>query len=107
MIGVEEVGVVLMPPVGTTPRIVVIVVAILGEPYRVHHGPFRMSGIEPLDVVPMPPSGAPPVVTIVICAPSCLSGCSVVASPGKLRERRCSHCERQKHAGHGKSFFQS
>jgi hypothetical protein len=97
----------LMPPVGIMPVVVVVVVAILGEPQCVHHRPFGMVGIKPFDIVTMPPSGAAPVVAIIVCAPSGLSGCAVIASPGKLREpRRCDR-KRQNRARNGKGLSQS
>src|SRR5271156_667529 len=79
MIGVKEIGIVLMPPVGILPGAVALVVAILVEPQRIHHRPFRMIAVEPHDVVPMPPSRAMPPVTVVVGAPSGFAGSTVVA----------------------------
>src|SRR5579862_423206 len=79
MIGVEEIRIVLMPPVGVVPVVVVVVVAILVLPERIHHRPFRMIAVEPHDVVPMPPPRAVPLMTVVVSAPSGLSGSTVVA----------------------------
>ena len=79
MIAVEEIGIVLMPPVGVVPVVVVVVVAVFVHPGRIHLRPIRMSGIEPLDIVLMPPSRAVPVMIAVVGAPSALSGASVVA----------------------------
>src|ERR1700691_4128262 len=120
MIGVKEIGIVLMPPVGILPGAVALVVAILVEPKRVHHGPFRMIAVEPHDVVLMPASRAMPLVTVVVSAPSGLSGSAVVAravialvavswawaviagAATILRERRRCHPERQDRARHDK-----
>src|SRR5208282_5944284 len=104
MIGVEKIRIVLMPPVGILPGAVALVVAILDEPQRVHHGPFRMILVEPHDVVLMPPSRAVPLVIIVVCAPSGFSGSAVIAraviAGAILCERRRCHPERQDYAGH-------
>src|SRR5271170_1638039 len=108
MIGVEEVGIVLMPPIRILPGAVVVVIAILVEPQRIHHGPFRMMPVEPHDVVLMPPSRASPLVIVVVSAPAGLSGSAVIAGTvvtlsavagGRawfvLRECRCRYSERQ------------
>src|SRR5208337_5266744 len=79
MIGVEEVRIVLMPPICVLPVAVVVVVAILGEPQRVHEAPLRMIGVEPHDVVLMPPAGAAPGVVTIVSAPSGLSRSAVIA----------------------------
>src|SRR5271166_2870258 len=79
MIGVEEIRIVLMPPICVLPGAVVVVVAILGEPQRVHETPLRMIGVEPHDVVPMPPAGAAPGVITIVSAPSGLSRSAEVA----------------------------
>src|SRR6202035_2088309 len=79
MIGVEEIRIVLMPPVGVVPVVVVVVVAILVEPTRVHRGPLRMIAVEPHNLMLMPPSRAMPAVVVVVSAPSGLSRSAVVA----------------------------
>lgn len=48
------------------PVIIIIVIAILREPERVHHRPLRMIGIEPLNVMLMPPAGAVPDVIVIV-----------------------------------------
>src|SRR5580658_10579326 len=78
MIGVEEIRIVLMPPICVLPGAVVVVVAILAEPHRVHEAPLRMIGVEPHDVVLMPPTGAAPGVIAIVSAPSGLSWSAVV-----------------------------
>src|ERR1700734_2895325 len=94
MIGVEEIRVVLMPPIRVLPGTVVVVVAILAEPHRVHEAPLRMMGVEPHDVVLMPPAGAAPGVITIVSAPSGLSWSAVVTravvtgTGAILRERR-------------------
>src|SRR5271155_4596150 len=104
MIGVEEIRIVLMPPVGILPGAVALVVAVLAEPQGVHEAPFGMMGVEPHDVVLMPPSRAAPGVPAVVVAPSGLSGSTVVAGAviararTVLRERRRRHPERQDRA---------
>src|SRR5271170_5353449 len=79
MIGVEEIRIVLMPPICVLPGAVVVIVAILVEPHRVHEAPLRMIGVEPHDVVLMPPAGAAPGVIAIVSAPSGLSWSAVVA----------------------------
>ena len=101
-----------MPPVGVVPVVVVVVVAILIEPLRVHHGPFRMMPVEPHDLMLMPPSCALPGATIVVSAPSSFSGSAVVAravvagTGTVLREGRRCHSKRENHAGQGNRLFQ-
>src|SRR5271167_2914363 len=101
MIAVEEIRIVLMPPVRVVPGAVVVVVAILIKPLRVHHGPFGMMPVEPHDLILMPPSRAAPAVAVVVRAPSGLSGSAVVAraviagTGTVLRERRRCHPQRE------------
>src|ERR1700683_2787803 len=79
MIGVEEIRIVLMPPICVLPGAVVVVVAILVEPERVHEAPLRMIGVEPHDVVLVPPAGAAPGVIAIVGPPSGLSRSAVIA----------------------------
>src|SRR5271154_3023961 len=113
MIGVEEIRIVLMPPICVLPGAVVVVVAILGEPERVHEAPLRMIGVEPHDVVLMPPAGAAPGVITIVSAPSGLSRSAVVAraviagAGAILRERRRRDRERENSTRQGDRVAQS